>query len=152
MIIFFCFFSCSSLLEPIFLLLCAFLGNPYFASFFSILISKVLYKNQIYLFYEKVYKHILKHPIKDNTNRSANPPVTRASTILFNSMQEMYQHELKIKKHKKVSHYTWKIWKHYNNRIRKYFKRTRASISCFFNRNWIWRNSFSINVIMSTRG
>ena len=49
----------------------------------------------------------LKHPTKDNTNRSANPPVTRASTILFNSMQEMYQHELKIKKHKKVSHYTY---------------------------------------------
>ena len=49
----------------------------------------------------------LKHPTKDNTNRSANPPVTRASTILFNSMQEMHQHELKIKKHKKVSHYTY---------------------------------------------
>ena len=31
----------------------------------------------------------LKHPTKDNTNRSANPPVTRASTILFNSMQEL---------------------------------------------------------------
>ena len=42
----------------------------------------------------------LKHPTKDNTNRSANPPVTRASTILFNSMQEMHQHESKIKKHK----------------------------------------------------
>ena len=45
--------------------------------------------------------------MKDNTNRSANPPVTRASTILFNSMQEMYKHELKIKRHKKVSHYTY---------------------------------------------
>ena len=44
----------------------------------------------------------LKHPTKDNTNRSANPPVTRASTILFNSMQEMHQHEAKIKKHDKL--------------------------------------------------
>jgi len=56
---------------------------------------------------KKSISTFLKHPIKDNTNRSANPPVTRASTILFNSMQEMHQHELKIKKHKKVSHYTY---------------------------------------------
>ena len=37
----------------------------------------------------------LKHPTKDNANRSANPSVTRASTILFNSMQELHQHEKK---------------------------------------------------------
>ena len=49
----------------------------------------------------------LKRPTKDTSNRSANPPVTRASTILFNSMQEMYKHELKIKKHERVSHYTY---------------------------------------------
>ena len=42
---------------------------------------------------KKSISTILKHPTKDNTNRSANPPVTRASTILFNSMQEMHQHE-----------------------------------------------------------
>ncbi len=56
---------------------------------------------------KKSINTFLKHPTKDNTNRSANPPVTRASTILFNTMQEMYQHEMKIKKHKKVSHYTY---------------------------------------------
>ncbi len=56
---------------------------------------------------KKSISTFLKHPIKDNTNRSANPPVTRASTILFNSMQEMYQHEKRIKSHKKVSHYTY---------------------------------------------
>ena len=49
----------------------------------------------------------LKHPTKDNTNRSANPPVIRASTILFNSMQEMIQHEKKVKSHKKITHYTY---------------------------------------------
>ena len=49
----------------------------------------------------------LKRPTKDTSNRSANPPVTRASTILFNSMQEMYKHELKIKKHEGVSYYTY---------------------------------------------
>ena len=56
---------------------------------------------------KKSISTFLKHPTKDNTNRSANPPVTRASTILFDSMQEMYQHEAKIKKHQKVSHYTY---------------------------------------------
>ena len=56
---------------------------------------------------KKSISTFLKHPTKDNANRSANPSVTRASTILFNSMQEMYQHELKIKQHKKVTHYTY---------------------------------------------
>ncbi len=56
---------------------------------------------------KKSISTFLKHPTKDNTNRSANPPVARASTILFNTMQEMHEHELKIKKHQKVSHYTY---------------------------------------------
>ena len=56
---------------------------------------------------KKSIRTFLKHPTKDSSNRSANPPVTRASTILFNSMQEMYQHEIKIKKHRKISHYTY---------------------------------------------
>ena len=56
---------------------------------------------------KKSISTFLKHPVKDNTNRSANPPVIRASTILFNSMQELYQHENKIKKHKKISHYSY---------------------------------------------
>ena len=50
---------------------------------------------------KKSISTFLKHPSKDTANRSANPPVIRASTILFNSMQEMYKHESKIKRHKK---------------------------------------------------
>ena len=56
---------------------------------------------------KKSINTFLKHPIKDNSNRSANPAVIRASTILFNSMQELYQHEKKIKKHQKISHYSY---------------------------------------------
>ena len=56
---------------------------------------------------KKSIKTFLKHPIKDSSNRSANPAVIRASTILFNSMQELYQHEKKIKKHQKISHYSY---------------------------------------------
>ena len=49
----------------------------------------------------------LKHPTKDSINRSANPPVTRASTILFNTMQELHNHEKKIKANKKISYYSY---------------------------------------------
>ena len=56
---------------------------------------------------KKSINTFLKHPTKDSTNRSANPPVARASTILFNTMQEMYKHEAKVKQHKNVSHYTY---------------------------------------------
>ena len=56
---------------------------------------------------KKSISTFLKHPTKDSSNRSANPPVIRASTILFNTMQELYNHEKKIKKHKKINHYTY---------------------------------------------
>ena len=56
---------------------------------------------------KKSIKTFLKHPTKDSSNRSANPAVIRASTILFNSMQELYSHEKKIKKHQRVSHYSY---------------------------------------------
>ncbi len=56
---------------------------------------------------KKSIKTYLKRPSKDNTNRSANPSVTRASTILFESMQELKKHELKIKQNKKITHYSY---------------------------------------------
>tara|TARA_Y100001970_G_scaffold149900_1_gene183846 strand:- start:1662 stop:2852 length:1191 start_codon:yes stop_codon:yes gene_type:complete len=56
---------------------------------------------------KKSISTFLKQPIKDSINRSANPSVTRASTILFNSMQELTQHEKKIKDNKKISYYSY---------------------------------------------
>ena len=56
---------------------------------------------------KKSISTFLKHPTKDNINRSANPPVIRASTILFDSMQELAQHEKKVKSHKNITHYTY---------------------------------------------
>jgi len=53
---------------------------------------------------KKSIKTYLKRPSKDNNNRSANPSVTRASTILFDTMQELKKHELKIKQNKKITH------------------------------------------------
>ncbi len=56
---------------------------------------------------KKSIKTFLKHPTNDSSNRSANPAVIRASTVLFKSMQELYQHENKIKRHEKISHYSY---------------------------------------------
>ena len=56
---------------------------------------------------KKSISTFLKHPTKDNSNRSANPPVTRASTILFNSMQEMRKHSKKVQANKKISYYDY---------------------------------------------
>ena len=56
---------------------------------------------------KKSIRTFLKHPTKDLANRSANPPVIRASTILFDSMQALYEHEKKIKNHQRVSHYSY---------------------------------------------
>ena len=44
---------------------------------------------------KKSISTILKHASSDLTNKSANPPVVRASTILFDSMQEILAHEKK---------------------------------------------------------
>ena len=49
----------------------------------------------------------LKHGPKDQLNRSANPHVVRASTILFDSMQELAVHEKKIINRKKITHYNY---------------------------------------------
>ena len=56
---------------------------------------------------KKSIKTFLKHPSKDSLHRSANPPIIRASTILFNTMNELYQHERKIKKNQNITYYSY---------------------------------------------
>jgi cysteine-S-conjugate beta-lyase len=56
---------------------------------------------------KKSINTILKHTSQDKTNRSANPAVVRASTILFDSMQELAAHEKKVLKGKKITHYSY---------------------------------------------
>ena len=57
---------------------------------------------------KKSINTILKHSSKDKINRSVNPPVVRASTILFDSMQEIRAHEKKnIKKSKNHPLHLW---------------------------------------------
>ena len=56
---------------------------------------------------KKSISTILKHTSSDLMNKSANPPVVRASTILFDSMQEILTHEKKIAQRKEISHYAY---------------------------------------------
>ena len=46
----------------------------------------------------KSFKTFLKHTAKDYYNQSVNPPVVRASTIIFKSMQDIRKTQIKGKK------------------------------------------------------
>ena len=56
---------------------------------------------------KKSVKTFLKFAAKDKVARSANPSIVRASTIYFNSMQEMRKHQKKIAEGKKVEHWDY---------------------------------------------
>ena len=52
----------------------------------------------IKFFMVKSFKTFLKHTAKDFHNQSVNPPVVRASTIIFKSMQHIRKTQVKLKK------------------------------------------------------
>jgi cystathionine beta-lyase len=56
---------------------------------------------------KKSINTILKHTSQDKINKSANPAVVRASTILFNSLQELETHNKRISQRKKITHYSY---------------------------------------------
>ena len=58
-------------------------------------------------FVAKSVKTYLKTAAKDYSSRSVNPPVVRASTILFKSMQELRKHQKDIAKGKDVEHWDY---------------------------------------------
>ena len=51
----------------------------------------------------KSFKTFLKHTAKDYHNQSVNPPVVRASTIIFKSMQDIRKTQNKAKKDPQVA-------------------------------------------------
>ena len=55
----------------------------------------------------KSIKTYLKTAAKDYSARSVNPPVVRASTILFKTMQELRKHQKDIAKKKDVEHWDY---------------------------------------------
>jgi len=56
---------------------------------------------------KKSINTLLKHSSFNKLNRSVNPAVVRASTILFDSMQELASHEKKISKNKPINHFAY---------------------------------------------
>ena len=56
---------------------------------------------------KKSISTFLKIAEKDKIARSANPAIVRASTIYFNTMQEMRQHQKNVAKGKKVAHWDY---------------------------------------------
>jgi len=55
----------------------------------------------------KSIKTYLKTAAKGYSTRSVNPPVVRASTILFKTMQELRKHQKNIAKNKEVEHWDY---------------------------------------------
>ena len=55
----------------------------------------------------KSIRTYLKTAAKDYISRSVNPPVVRASTILFKTMQELRKHQKNIAKGKEVEHWDY---------------------------------------------
>ncbi|MDC0046495.1 PLP-dependent aspartate aminotransferase family protein [Candidatus Pelagibacter sp.] len=55
----------------------------------------------------KSFKTFLKHTAKDFHNQSVNPPVVRASTIIFKSLQDIRRTQAKAKKNPTGGHYDY---------------------------------------------
>ena len=56
---------------------------------------------------DKSFKTFLKHTAKDFHNQSVNPPVVRASTIIFKSMQDIRKTQNRLKKDPTGSHFDY---------------------------------------------
>ena len=61
----------------------------------------------INFFMPKSFKTFLKHTAKDFHNQSVNPPVVRASTIIFKSMQHIRKTQIKADKNPTGGHYDY---------------------------------------------
>ena len=61
----------------------------------------------IKFFMSNSFKTFLKHTAKDFHNQSVNPPVVRASTIIFKSMQHIRKTQLKAQKYPTGGHYDY---------------------------------------------
>ena len=61
----------------------------------------------INFFMTKSFKTFLKHTAKDFHNQSVNPPVVRASTIIFKSMRDIRKTQVKAIKNPTGGHYDY---------------------------------------------
>ena len=68
----------------------------------------IAFSNQLIKFFmKKSFKTFIKHTAKDYHNQSVNPPVVRASTIIFKSMQDIRKMQDKAKKDPAGGHFDY---------------------------------------------
>ena len=71
----------------------------------------------------KSFKTFLKHTAKDYHNQSVNPPVVRASTIIFKSMQDIRKTQGKAKKDPTKKLINKKTNFYYIDRLKSYHRK-----------------------------
>jgi len=88
-----------------------FLGVPHNHLNFNILLTYLrdiaLSSIHINFFMDKSFKTFLKHTAKDFHNHSVNPPVVRASTIIFKSMSDIRRTQAKYKRDPRGGHFDY---------------------------------------------
>ena len=90
------------------------------------------------------FKTFLKHTAKDFHNQSVNPPVVRASTIIFKSMQDIRKTQAKAKKIQQVDIMIMEDREHQHTHIlQKILTKLEESYHRFYNTNRIWCSFFS---------
>ena len=92
----------------------------------------------------KSFKTFLKHTAKDYHNQSVNPPVVRASTIIFKSMQDIRKMQDKAKKNPTGGHFDYgRQGTSTTHILSQILKTMEECLSCIFNSNWFWLSFFS---------
>ena len=87
----------------------------------------------------KSFKTFLKHTAKDYHNQSVNPPVVRASTIIFKSMQDIRKMQDKAKKNPIGGHFDYgRQGTSTTHILSQILKKNGRIISCIFNIDRIW--------------
>ena len=89
------------------------------------------------------FKTFLKHAAKDYYNQSVNPPVVRASTIIFKSMNELRKTQFKGKKDPTGGHFEYgRQGTSTTFSLQQMLKKNGRMLPCVFNTNWIWFSFF----------
>ena len=90
----------------------------------------------------KSFRTFLKHTAKDYYNQSVNPPVVRASTIIFKTMNELRKTQKKGLKNPIGGHFEYGRQGTSTTFILQQMLRDGRVLSCVFDTNRIWFSIF----------
>ena len=90
------------------------------------------------------FKTFLKHTAKDFHNQAVNPPIVRASTIIFKSMGDIRKMQNKAKSDPTGGHFDYgRQGTSTTHVLQKILSKLEESYHTFLNTNWIWGSFFS---------